>query len=100
MDISDNKGEINSMSKIYCVTYVLFFAHFHSCDSFAIQVRQTHLYRPSVSFQLLHLGEPHNRRTNVPQSVGREVRAGDVFLEGTEVDAGVLLRKSIRRYQN
>ena len=50
-----------------------------------------------MRLKLLHLGQLHDGASDVPQPLGRQVRAGDVLDEGPEVDAGVLLRVAVRR---
>ena len=52
---------------------------------------------PPVRLKLLHLGQLHDRAPDVPQPLGRQVRAGDVLDEGPEVDARVLLSVAVRR---
>lgn len=49
-----------------------------------------------VGLKLLHLGKLHNRLTHVSQALGREVRAGDVLNEGSQVDTRVLLSITVR----
>lgn len=53
---------------------------------------------PSVSLELLYLGQLHHGHAHIPQTFGRQVCAGDVFNERPEVDAGVLLGVSIGCY--
>ena len=40
-----------------------------------------------MSLQLLYLGQLHHRPTHIPQALLSEIRAGDMFREGREVDA-------------
>lgn len=56
-----------------------------------VQVRHADAHGPPVGLELLDLGELHDRLADVPQALGREIRAGDVLNEGRQVDAGVLL---------
>lgn len=42
---------------------------------------------PSVSLELLYLGQLHHGHAHIPQTFGRQVGAGDVLDEGSEVDA-------------
>ena len=62
-----------------------------------VHVVDSNLNGSPVSLQLLHLGELHNSGSNVAQTVGRQVGAGDVLLEGAEVNTRVLLGEAIRR---
>jgi hypothetical protein len=66
----------------------------------AIQIVDSELDCPPVSLKLLHLGELHHSRPYITQTLGSEVRAGDVLHEGTEVDARVLLSEAISCYMN
>lgn len=63
-----------------------------------IHVLDTDLYCSPVGLKLLNLGQLHDRRAHVPQPLSSEVRAGNVLLEGSQVDARVLLGKSVRCY--
>jgi hypothetical protein len=56
-----------------------------------IHVLEANLDSPPVGLELLHLGELHDGAADVPQTLGRQVGAGDVLDEGGEVDARVLL---------
>ena len=83
-----------------CVTFLsskhnFYFTH-PGRASFPVQVSQPHLDGPPVGLELLHLCEPHDGGADVAQAVGGEVRAGDVLLEGAEVDTRVLLCEAIR----
>lgn len=64
----------------------------------SVHVLDANLYRSSVSFQLLDLGQLHDCSANVAEALGGEIGAGDVLLEGSEVNARVLLGEAVCCY--
>ena len=50
---------------------------------------------PAVGIQTLNSGELENGLREVPQTLSREVRAGNVLHEGCQVDARVLLGRTV-----
>ncbi len=53
---------------------------------------------PTMGFQFLDFRQLHNRPTDSLESIWRQGRAGDVFGEGGEVDAGVLFCVAVGRF--
>ena len=51
-----------------------------------------------MGFQFLDFRQLHNRPTDSLESIWRQGRAGDVFGEGGEVDAGVLFCVAVGRF--
>lgn len=65
-----------------------------------VHVLDANLHRSPVRLQLLDLGQLHDRAAHVAQALGREVGAGDVLLEGSQVDARVLLGEAVCCYNS
>lgn len=53
---------------------------------------------PTMGFQFLDFRQLHDRPTDSLESIWRQGRAGDVFGEGGEVDAGVLFCVAVGRF--
>lgn len=51
-----------------------------------------------MSFQFLHFRQLHDRPADVLEPFARQGRAGDVFGEGGEVDAGILFCVAVGRF--
>lgn len=81
--------KLNSFSKKAFFFFALFLR---------IHVLDTDFYCSPVSLELLNLGQLHDCRAHVPQTFSSEVSAGNVLLEGSQVDARVLLGESVRCY--
>lgn len=84
-----------SLHDLFLIQNIIFYFTHPGRALLSVQVRQPHLDSPSVGLELLHLCEPHDGGADVAQAVGGEVRAGDVLLEGAEVDARVLLCEAV-----